>query len=182
MAKALILIDYCNDFIADNGKLTIGKRGQEIEDSITDLAKEAYKRGDYIFFAFDAHKLNDEFHSESKLFPPHCIVGTDGRNPYGKLGDLFNQVKESNNIVFLDKTYYSAFAFTKLNQLLSERSINTIVLAGVLTDICVLHTAIDAYERGYNIEVVESAVASLTDSQNEFAINHMKNVLGAKII
>ncbi|MFM1582092.1 hypothetical protein ABGF48_07850 [Helcococcus bovis] len=49
MAKALILIDYCNDFIADNGKLTIGKRVQEIEGSITDLAKESYKRGDYVF-------------------------------------------------------------------------------------------------------------------------------------
>ncbi|MFM1582091.1 isochorismatase family cysteine hydrolase [Helcococcus bovis] len=91
-------------------------------------------------------------------------------------------MKESNNVVFLDKTYYSAFAFTKLNQLLSKRSINTTVLAGLLTDICVLHTAIDAYERGYNIEVVESAVASLTDLQNEFLINHMKNVLGARII
>lgn len=41
IAKALILIDYCNDFIADNGKLTIGKRVQEIEGSISDLAKEA---------------------------------------------------------------------------------------------------------------------------------------------
>ncbi|MFM1524339.1 MULTISPECIES: isochorismatase family protein [Helcococcus] len=84
MEKALILIDYCNDFIADNGKLIIGNRVQEIEGSITDLA--------------------------------------------------------------------------------------------------ILHTAIDAYERGYNIEVVESAVASLTDLQNEFLINHMKNVLGARII
>lgn len=54
-------------------------------------------------------------------------------------------------------------------------------IEGSITDL-VLHTAIDAYERGYNIEVVESAVASLTDLQNEFLINHMKNVLGARII
>lgn len=31
MKKALIVIDYTYDFVADNGKLTCGKPGQAIE-------------------------------------------------------------------------------------------------------------------------------------------------------
>ncbi|MFR4698184.1 MAG: cysteine hydrolase family protein, partial [Streptococcus salivarius] len=52
----------------------------------------------------------------------------------------------------------------------------------VLTDICVLHTAIDAYNLGYDIEVVASATASLTPEAHDFAIGHFKNVLGATIV
>ena len=58
----------------------------------------------------------------------------------------------------------------------------TVVLTGVLTDICVFHTAIDAYNLGYDIEVVESATASLTSEAHDFAIGHFKNVLGATIV
>lgn len=32
MTKALLIIDYTNDFVADNGALTCGKSAQELED------------------------------------------------------------------------------------------------------------------------------------------------------
>lgn len=60
---------------------------------------------------------------------------------------------------------------------LRERRVTTVVLTGVLTDICVLHTAIDAYNLGYDIEVVESATASLTTEAHDFAIGHFKMFL-----
>lgn len=37
--KALIIVDYSFDFIDDNGKLTCGKPGQEIETFITQRIK-----------------------------------------------------------------------------------------------------------------------------------------------
>ena len=45
-----------------------------------------------------------------------------------------------------------------------------------------LHTVVDAYNLGYDIEVVESATASLTPEAHDFAIGHFKNVLGATIV
>ena len=55
-------------------------------------------------------------------------------------------------------------------------------LTGVLTDICVLHTAIDAYNLGYQIEVVKPAVASIWPENHAFALGHFKNTLGAKLV
>ena len=80
MAKALISIDYTVDFVADEGKLTAGAPAQAISEAIAQVTKAAFERGDYIFFAIDAHDENDAFHPESKLFPPHNIKGTSGRN------------------------------------------------------------------------------------------------------
>ena len=59
MAKALISIDYTVDFVADEGKLTAGVPAQAISEAIAQVTEAAFDRGDYIFFAIDAHDEND---------------------------------------------------------------------------------------------------------------------------
>ena len=182
MAKALISIDYTYDFVADDGKLTAGKPAQAISERIAQVTQAAYDKGDYIFFAIDGHDEGDVFHPETKLFPPHNIKGTSGRDLYGPLADFYQEHKTDQSVFWLDKRHYSAFSGTDLDIRLRERHVDTLVLTGVLTDICVLHTAIDAYNLGYQIEVIESAVASLNQENHQFALNHLQNVLGATII
>ena len=182
MTKALISIDYTVDFVADDGKLTAGALAQSISETIAQVTKVAFDRGDYIFFAIDAHDEGDTFHPESKLFPPHNIKGTSGRNLYGPLADFYQEHKADSRVFWMDKRHYSAFSGTDLDIRLRERKVETVILIGVLTDICVLHTAIDAYNLGYQIEVVESAVASLSEENHKFALNHLQNVLGSTII
>ena len=47
----------------------------------------------------------------------------------------------------MDKTRFSAFAGTDLELLLRARGITELHLVGVCTDICILHTSVDAYNR-----------------------------------
>ncbi|MGT2756185.1 cysteine hydrolase family protein [Streptococcus ovuberis] len=180
--KALISIDYTYDFVADEGRLTAGKPAQAIEKRIASVTQEAYDRGDYIFFAIDGHDDGDVFHPESRLFPPHNIKGTSGRDLYGQLAEVYEAIKEDTRVFWLDKRHYSAFSGTDLDIRLRERGVKTVILTGVLSDICVLHTAIDAYHLGYQIEIVASAIASLTEANHQFALKHFKNVLGATIV
>lgn len=49
MTKALISIDYTEDFVADSGKLTAGAPAQAISDAISKVTRLAFERGDYIF-------------------------------------------------------------------------------------------------------------------------------------
>lgn len=182
MTKALISIDYTVDFVADNGKLTAGKPAQAIAERIAQVTKEAFENGDYIVFAIDGHEEGDVLHPESKLFPPHNIMGTQGRDLYGPLADFYQEHKDHAQVYWMDKRHYSAFSGTDLDVRLRERRVDTVVLTGVLSDICVLHTAIDAYNKGYRIEVVSSAIAALTEESHQFALNHLRHVLGAEII
>ena len=182
MAKALISIDYTEDFVADHGKLTAGAPAQAISDDIYHVTQEAFERGDYIFFTIDAHEENDVFHPESTLFPPHNIIGTSGRNLYGKLAEFYQEYADDSRVFWMDKRHYSAFSGTDLDIRLRERRVDTVILTGVLTDICVLHTAIDAYNLGYQIEVVKPAVASIWPDNHQFALGHFQNTLGAKLL
>ena len=182
MAKALISIDYTEDLVADHGKLTAGAPAQAISDDIYHVTQKAFERGDYIFFTIDAHNENDVFHPESKLFPPHNIIGTSGRSLYGKLADFYKEHAGDSRVFWMDKRHYSAFSGTDLDIRLRERRVDIVILTGVLTDICVLHTAIDAYNLGYQIEVVKPAVASIWPENHAFALGHFKNTLGAKLV
>lgn len=180
--KAFINVDYTVDFVADNGALTCGKPAQEIEQTITDLTVQAIERGDYVVFAIDLHYRDDSHHPESELFPPHNIAGAPGRELYGKLAEVYRQYRNHPNVKWMDKTRYSAFAGTDLEIRLRERGINEVQLAGVCTDICVLHTAVDAYNKGFRIVVYENAVASFDEAGHQWALQHMKSCLNATIL
>jgi len=180
MKKALLVIDYTNDFVADNGALTCGKPGQMIENYIVQLTEDFLRKGDLVVFPTDLHEEDDSYHPETKLFPPHNIRGTEGRTLYGKLQDVYAQ--NSDRVIWMDKTRYSSFAGTPLLQILRARGINELHLVGVCTDICVLHTAVDAYNLGFQLVIHKGGVASFNEGGHDWALGHFANSLGATVI
>lgn len=182
MKKALINIDYTNDFVASDGALTCGRPGQALEAVISGLTEEWINCGECVVFAVDIHKEGDRFHPETKLFPPHNLVNTEGRTLFGRLNHVYLANKKKTNVYWIDKTRYSAFAGTNLELNLREQGITEVHLVGVCTDICVLHTAVDAYNKGFNIVIHKDAVASFNQLGHGWALEHFKNTLGAEVI
>lgn len=180
--RALINIDYTVDFVATEGALTCGEPGQLLEHTNVELTKEFIKNGDFTVFAIDVHEQGDVYHPETKLFLPHNIRNTEGRNLYGALKPLYEANKEQDCVYYMDKTRYSAFAGTDLELKLRERGITELHLIGVCTDICVLHTAVDAYNKGFDIVIHKDAVASFNQAGHEWALGHFEHTLGATII
>ncbi|ULL16080.1 cysteine hydrolase [Paenibacillus sp. H1-7] len=175
--KALVVIDYTVDFVT--GKLPCGQPAIDIEDRIAELTDSFVRDGDYVVMAVDLHDESDPYHPEQRLFPPHNIRGTEGRELYGKLKGVYEANK--NKIYWMDKTRYSAFCGTDLEQQLRARRIDEIHLVGVCTDICVLHTAVDAYNKGFSIVVHQDAVASFNEAGHTWALNHFEHTLGAAL-
>ncbi|MFD1774467.1 cysteine hydrolase family protein [Paenibacillus rhizophilus] len=176
--RALIVIDYTKDFV--DGSLPVGQPGIEIEDRICRLTGDFAENGDYVVMAVDLHDKDDAFHPESRLFPPHNLQGSEGRELYGRLKDVYEARR--NDIYWMDKTRYSAFCGTDLELKLRERGITELHLIGVCTDICVLHTAVDAYNKGFSIVVHEDAVASFNPEGHAWALGHFAGSLGAKVV
>lgn len=182
--KALINIDYTRDFVAEEGALTCGQPGQEIEERITAITEGFIQAGDFIVFAIDVHQAGDSFHPETRLFPPHNLKGTEGRRLYGRLEEVFIKAQADSNpdVYWMDKTRYSAFAGTDLELRLRSRGITELHLVGVCTDICVLHTAVDAYNKGFEIVIHEDAAASFDPEGHRWALRHFQGSLGAAVI
>lgn len=180
MKKALLVIDYTVDFVALEGALTCGEPGIALESYIASLTKKFVEEEDFIVFPVDVHDADDPHHPETTAFPPHNIRGTAGRHLYGSLQEVYDEHKEK--IHWMDKTRFSAFAGTDLELLLRARGITELHLVGVCTDICILHTSVDAYNKGFKIVIHEQGVASFDPAGHAWALRHFENTLGAKII
>ncbi|MDQ0090510.1 nicotinamidase-related amidase [Paenibacillus anaericanus] len=175
--KALIVIDFTNDFV--DGNLPVGEPAIAIADNICRLTELYVERGDFVVMAVDLHEREDSWHPESKLFPPHNLRGTEGRELYGDLAEVYT--RHADKVYWMDKTRYSAFCGTDLELKLRERGITEVHLVGVCTDICVLHTAVDAYNKGFAITVYNDAVASFNPEGHVWALDHLRGSLGAKV-
>lgn len=107
--KALIVVDYSNDFIATDGKLTCGHPGQAIEEYIKSRLEAYHAAQQDIIFTMDLHYEEDIYHPETHLFPPHNLAGTHGRELYGTIGDFYKQHQDQKHIHYLDKRRYDSF-------------------------------------------------------------------------
>ncbi|MDR3190390.1 MAG: cysteine hydrolase [Lactobacillaceae bacterium] len=181
MPKALLIIDYTNDFVADDGALTSGVPAQVIGPRLIELADAFLKNGDYVILPTDLHDPTDAFHPENKLFPPHNIEGSYGRQYFEPLQSWVDANNDNPNVYIFAKNRYSSFANTNLDSYLRSRKINELHLTGVCTDICVLHTGVDAYNHDYALTLHSDAVATFSPTGHTWAINHFKTVLGAVV-
>jgi nicotinamidase-related amidase len=66
-----------------------------------------------------------------------------------------------------DRKTYSGFADGRLHRWLQDRSVNTLIVSGSETDICVLATVLAAVDHGYRTIVVRDALASSSDETHE---------------
>lgn len=180
MKRALIIIDYVNDFVADDGRLTCGEVGQKIDLKIVTLIHEFERSGDLIVEATDCHDASDIYNSERLMFPMHCFDEV-GRALYGKTKEAVSEVP-SGQYLKIDKHRYSAFYGTPLALKLKERGVKEVHLVGVCTDICVLHAAVDAYNLGYKVVVHKDGVASFNQEGHDYTLTHIKNVLNGEVL
>ena len=179
--RGLIIVDYSNDFVHPDGALTAGEPAQQLDEYIATLAQEFIDNGDYVVFANDLHHEGDPYHPETQLFPPHNLEGTWGRELYGEVSQVYEANKDKPNVYWTDKRRYSAFVGTEIDVRFRERGITEVWIVGVVTDICILHTAMNAYNLGYHAVIPRAGVASFNQVGHEWALEHFTNTLNFEV-
>jgi len=71
----------------------------------------------------------------------------------------------------LQKPGYDAFHLTPLDDYLRLRGVRTLLLAGVMTDVCVWHTVSGAVHRNYRVAVLRDCTAALSAQAHRSALN-----------
>lgn len=77
--------------------------------------------------------------------------------------DIIEELTPLENELILDKNSSGAFASTMIDQFLRNFGIDTIVIGGILTNMCVEASAREAADRGYNVVLVEDICATLDE-------------------
>lgn len=179
---AFVVIDMQNDYCSPGGDFD--QRGIPIEPAqgilpnIRQLLDAARGREIFVLYTtmvFDEFTYEDRHH---KIVPDRmrdrklCRRGTWG----AKVMDALAPRPEE---LTIEKCRYSAFYNTNLEILLRNRGITTLILAGVVTNVCVESTARDAWHRDFDLLVVSDATAGYAKDLHEGALTNIAHLCGA---
>jgi nicotinamidase/pyrazinamidase len=153
MARALLIIDFQNDF-TPGGALAVSE-GDTIAPKINALAAS----GDYdlVVATRDWHPADhNSFADQGGIWPVHCVAGTQGAQLHPDLDRTkVDIVVDKGQAV--DTDGYSGFEATGLEEILRERGITQVTVVGLATDYCVKNTALDALKAGFQVTVDSTA-------------------------
>ncbi len=169
---ALIVTDMLRDFIEPQGALYVGPQGREIIPFIARKTEEIRAQGGVVVYVCDAHALDDR---EFKYFAPHAVKGTWG-------AALIPELTLKPGDYRVEKTRYSCFYNTDLEEILKKEQVEAIEVVGVCTSICVMETVKEAFDRDLPALVYREGVADFDPEAHAFALKHMARVLGAQVV
>ena len=170
MPNAVLVVDMLVGFLEPGHNLYCGDDSRKIIPHVRGLIEEEQARGSRVFFICDSHAPDD---LEFQMFPVHCVEGTEEAEIIKELSGYNGEV--------IRKRRYSAFFGTDLEQRLAALRPEKIIVSGVCTDICVMHTTADARNRDYPVEVPIDCVATFDPEAHKAALQHMEKILGATL-
>jgi len=97
------------------------------------------------------------------------------------LGTTVPELKELlTDTIAIEKTCFSCMQSTEFNQQMRQAERKQVILVGMESHICILQTAIDLHAEGYQVYVVEDAVSSRTQKNQDNAMRRL-SVAGMSI-
>ncbi len=158
---ALIVVDVQNDFADPEGGLYV-QDGEEVVPVINEEIAAARAAGALVVYTQDWHpETTPHFAKDGGTWPVHCIAGTWGAELHPALEVVDDAPVVRKGVDGGDG--YSGFSVrdpvsgeesaTELGRHLEEAGTERVVVAGLAGDVCVKETALDARERGYEVEL-----------------------------
>ncbi|MBI4307506.1 MAG: cysteine hydrolase [Chloroflexi bacterium] len=171
MPNAVLVIDMVRGFCEPGYPLYVGETIRQIIPRIQHTLDRELKKDAHVFFICDSHSLDD---LEFKMFPPHCIAGTEQAEVIPELKRYPGQV--------IRKKRFSGFYGTDLAERLDRLKPEKLIVVGDCTNICVFFTVADARNRDYEVEVPADCVATFDPEAHTHALDQMEKVLGARVL
>jgi nicotinamidase/pyrazinamidase len=162
MKPAIIVVDMLNDTFKKDSQLPITREARQILPHLKRLLRESRKKKFPIIFACDSFLKGDFiFKGRMKI---HSLRGTKG-------AEVVDDLNPKTTDIILPKRRFSAFFKTDLDQTLRTLGVDTIVVTGVTTEVCVLTTAMDGLSHDFSAILLEDCTASRKKKFHQACLN-----------
>lgn len=149
---AIVIVDMLNEFCKPGGAMVLPGYEALVGPQRRVIAA-GRQMGCPIVFAIDSHRANVRQDREWLKRTPHCVEGSWG-------AAIIEELEPRADDFHVIKRRYSAFFNTDLDVTLKDLKVDTVVVCGVVTNICVRSTVHDAFFNGYAVIVPEDCVAA----------------------
>jgi ureidoacrylate peracid hydrolase len=157
---AVIVVDMINEFLEDGGLMVLAS-GRALYQPIQELVDAAHAAGAKVVWLRDEHPdLSDP---EFRKRIVHCLKGTWGTQ-------VVDALTPGPDDTIMPKHTYSGFFDTPLHETLQGMGMTTLVVTGVVTNICVRSTCHDAFFHGYDVLVPRECVSATSEREQESSL------------
>ncbi len=143
--RALVIIDMIKDHLSPGSLLEV-PRARDVIPALRKRIEDARASGVPVVYVIDEHDPDDEDMDASSGWGTHAVKGSPGT-------EVWDDIAPVSGDRIVKKPSYSAFYASDLTNVLDELKVDTLVLAGCLTEIGIMATATDAMQQGFAIEV-----------------------------
>jgi nicotinamidase-related amidase len=154
------------------------ERAKAVVPALQRLITAAHLNNIPVIYCVDSHYPQDV--EVTRKWGNHAIRGTEGAQVIPELEP--DEIKD----YVVEKRTYSGFFETGLDSLLrglyKGEGVKTVILGGLHTQLCVRHTAADAFFRGYRIIVAKDGVEAFNKEEQEQALKYLEYVYGARVL
>ena len=157
MKTGLIIVDMINDYLHPKG-LLFCKKCRDIIPVVSNTLDFARKNDIRIFFVNTTLENKDDL--LAKRWGLHAV-----KNSFG--AEVIKELIPQKNEIIIPKKTYNGFFNTTLNYELTKHGIKNIAIAGIHTHVCVLFTATEGFELGYNVTVLEDCITTDNESMHK---------------
>jgi ureidoacrylate peracid hydrolase len=169
-STAILVVDMLNDFLKPGGKMVLEGGGILIP-PMRRLLNRARKVGMPVVCVNDCHRRGLKEDREFKKRSEHCIEGTWG-------AQVIDELKPKKKDFVVLKHRFSGFYDTDLDLTLKDLCIDTVIVMGVVTNICVRSTIHDAFFRGYKVLVPRDCVMATGEREQESSLYDIETHFG----
>jgi nicotinamidase-related amidase len=166
-ATALIVVDMQNDFVRQGAPLEVPDARSTIDSHRRLLKYFREMKGVVVFTRFIAGPKSTLIWNWSPvLAPPICCCWPGFMRTYNDIqgprdaAAVIDELKPLPTELQIDKYNYGAFHRTNLLDNLTAQGVDTVVVTGTVTQICVDETARGAFREGLKAIMVSDAVSS----------------------
>jgi len=161
------------EFFDEKGAFYFPKT-KEILPKIKGLVEVARENRVPIVYVVDEHRKGKYDREIEFLGKKHCLEGDFG-------SEVVEEVRPLSEDYVVKKRRYSGFFATDLDLILRELKVDTLLVVGVKTNVCVRATVHDAFYLGYNVLVVRECVASNDSYLHEASLRDIERYYGRVI-
>ena len=172
MSNVVLVVDMLKGFL-EPGYNLYHADSRRIIPNVERLISQELAGGGEALFVSDHHDPDD---LEFQVFPVHCVIGTEETEVIPELAGFVT----GGNVI--PKKRYSGFFNTGLAGQLERLAPEKLLVCGVATNVCVLHTVSDARNRDYAVEVYSDCVSGPDPEAHRWALSHCRRVLGAAVV
>lgn len=164
---AVLIIDVQNDFVKNKGKMYSPSYKSIIApiQRLLKVAREVKVPEIYVRHVYPPDYVGLALFSRSKK------LGALKRGTWG--AQIIDEIKPTGGDPVIEKQRYSGFYNTNLEIILRGLDIKTLIVTGIMTNVCVESTIRDAHARDYHAILISDCTASISKEMHEATLKRM---------